>query len=143
MEVKKWISVVVLNKAAEDKPHELVVLSLVRALFFSETGKLAGAEHRADDLFLAGLFSLLDAFFDRPLAMILKKMPLAQDIVASLLGSRSSLGGVVDLALAYEANDWPEVNQAAIELDLDPKNMLRCYHRAVTGARGFFREEAG
>lgn len=143
VEVKKWISVVVLNKAAEGKPHELVVLSLVRALFFSETGALAGLDQRSDDLFLAGLFSLLDAFFDQPLALILKKMPLAQDIVAALLGSRSPLSGVVDLALAYEANDWPEVNQAAIELDLDSKNMLRGYHRAVTGAREFFREEKG
>ena len=142
-EVAKWISVVVLTKAAEGKPHELVVLSLVRALFFSEAGKLAGFEHRCDDLFLAGLFSLLDAFFDRPLALIMEEIPLDKDIVASLLGSRTPLSGVVDMALAYEANEWAEVNQAAIELNLDQHQLLKCYHRAVTGARDFFSEEAG
>ena len=141
-EVKKWISVVVLNKAAEGKPHELVVLSLVRALFFSETGKLAGYVNQEDQLFMAGLFSLLDAFFDQPLALILKHIPLDKNIVASLLGNRTSLSGVVDLALAYEANDWAEVNQTAIELNVDQHKLLKCYHRAVTGARDFFREEA-
>ncbi len=140
-EVKKWISVVVLTKAAEGKPHELVVLSLVRALFFCETGKLAGLGHLSDQLFMAGLFSLLDAFFDRPLALVLKNIPLDKNIVASLLGNRTSLSGVVDMALAYEANDWSEVNRTAIELSLEQHKLLKCYHRAVTGAREFFWEE--
>ena len=140
-EVRKWISVVVLTRASEGKPHELAVLSLVRALFFSEAGRLAGLGARSGDLFMAGLFSLLDAFFDRPLAHVLKGIPLDKDIVAALLGSRTLLSGVVDLALAYEANEWPEVNRAAIELNMDPRKLLKCYHQAVTGAREFFREQ--
>jgi len=137
-EIRHWLSLAVLAEAGEGKPDELVVLSLVRAHFFAETGRLIGRGGQKGELFLTGLFSLLDVFFDRPLARLLVEIPLKPEIKDALLGGGSVLRIVVELCLAYEAGSWEYLSRAAKELNLDQGLLLKAYHFSVTRAREFF-----
>ena len=59
--IRKWLSVITLGTIASDRPLELAVQSVVRGSFCERLAAGSGLGPRASDLFLLGLFSLLDA----------------------------------------------------------------------------------
>src|ERR1700722_9112852 len=128
-ELRKWIALATLTRTAEDKPSELIRHSLVRARFCESVARLTerGLDQSA---FLTGLFSLLDALMDRPLEETLAAMCLAPEIAAVLNGQApagGSLAGVYQLALAYEAADWPRVEQIAEQLKVPVASLTEVY----------------
>jgi EAL and modified HD-GYP domain-containing signal transduction protein len=129
--MRKWVSVIALSGLAGDQPFELVVSSVVRARFAESLSSAAGLADRADDAFLMGLFSLIDALVGRPLAEILDTLPLGDDIRLALLGDASPLRRVLDLVLAYERASWDAVAGLASELGLAESAVADLYVQAL------------
>src|ERR1700691_3416395 len=137
IELRKWIMLATLARTAEDKPSELIRHSLVRARFCESVARLAknGLEQSA---FLAGLFSLLDALIDRPLGETLSAMSLAPEIAAVLTGEATDsnpLAIVYELAQAYEAADWPRVEEIALQLGVPVASLGEVYCAATGWAQ--------
>jgi c-di-GMP-related signal transduction protein len=110
-DLRKWIALATLTRAADDKPGELILHSLVRARFCESVAAMLklGLEESA---FLLGLFSLLDALIDRPLLETLTEVNLAQELTTVLMGQAregNPLARVYELARAYETGDWDQV----------------------------------
>lgn len=61
-----------------------------------------GMPRSAEDLFLVGLFSRVDAIMDMPIDAILKEIPLSQDIKTTLSGQEHQYGYVYEFVQAYE-----------------------------------------
>jgi EAL and modified HD-GYP domain-containing signal transduction protein len=70
-EIRKWMTLVTLATLGEDKPEEVVTQSILRAKFCESLAPFAGLFRRSGDLFLMGMFSMIDAILDRPLSEIL------------------------------------------------------------------------
>ncbi|KIX11898.1 histidine kinase [Dethiosulfatarculus sandiegensis] len=136
--LRNWISMVAMSASAQDKPDELVVLSLVRALFFSQTAEVAGLEYLKEEAFLAGLFSLLDAFFDKPMPEILEMIPVTREIKDALLHQSGILGALTSLTLAYEKGKWDEVGESLAKLGADKFELLPAYQRSLEQAHEMF-----
>jgi len=92
----------------QDKPDELLVMALVRANMSYELAKRMQVSN-PDSYFTAGMLSILDALLDRPMAEILEKLPLSNEIHAALIEKRGSMGRVVDCVLNYEQGKWDDV----------------------------------
>ena len=105
-EIKNWISLVALAGMGDDKPEELAVQSIIRAKFCQVLAPYAGLAQKAEDLFLLGLLSMIDAFLDRPLEEVLREIPIDDEIKKALLGLASPLGKVYQFVRAYEKGDW-------------------------------------
>ena len=84
--IKKWISLIALSSMGEDKPMELAASSLIRAQFCESLAPKMGMRDREHDLFLMGLFSMIDAIIDRPMAEILDELSISEDIKVALSG---------------------------------------------------------
>ncbi len=125
--VKKWASVVALAGLAKDQPDELVVTSLVRARFCELVAPSVGLEERAQELFLMGLFSLLDAITGRPMPEVLADLPLADDITLALLGNRTRPYDVLSCLTAYERGEWEKFSLYAAKLRLDEAAVARMH----------------
>jgi c-di-GMP-related signal transduction protein len=130
-EVRKVISLIAVTSMAKDKPDELVVLSIIRAKFCESLAHRIGLSRRSQDLFLMGMFSLIDAIMDQPLAAILQNIPLADDAKAALLGEDNRLRRVYDYTLAYEKGDWPAVSAQASQLGISEADAPPLYLEAV------------
>ena len=59
-ELKKWINTAVVNELYADKPSEVTRLSLLRAKFAENLASSFGLAMKKEELFLMGLFSVLD-----------------------------------------------------------------------------------
>jgi len=108
-EAQKWLSLIAMSSMGTDKSEELVLTSLSRANLSELLAPLVGLKERSSELFLMGLFSLLDAFLDQPLPDILEQLPISDDIKNALVGRQGLLGEVLKLVIVYEMGDWNQV----------------------------------
>ena len=118
--IRRWVAIAALPGLAKDKPHELIVHSLLRAQFSERLGRLAGIV-TAQNCFLMGLFSFLDALLDRTIEYALQQIKLATPVEEALLGTAPSdnrMAIVYSLIRRYEAGDWDEVTCLAERLGL-------------------------
>lgn len=133
-QIKKWATLVALTGLGDDKPAELVVMSLVRARFCEQLGAAAGLKQRELELFLLGLLSLLDALVDRPLEEALAEMSLSDDIRKALVGEESPLSGVYALVKAYERGEWSFMGSLAGLLGIRDDVLAELYSASVEWA---------
>lgn len=129
--VRKWASVAALSDMGRDTPFELVVTSVVRARLCEVLAAKVGLGARAEDAFLMGLFSMIDALLDRPLTEAVNTLPVADDVRSALLGGDSPLRPVYNLVLDYERGQWDRVSEVSAALSLDEGAIRELYLDAV------------
>jgi EAL and modified HD-GYP domain-containing signal transduction protein len=115
-EVKKWFALGVLGQLTDDKPHELMLRALTRAKLAEELAPNLGMAERSSELFLLGMFSLIDAVLDSEMTEIMEELPLDQQIKKALLGYDCRLRTALDMILSYEKAEWEEFSRRAEEL---------------------------
>ncbi|QJR81448.1 EAL domain-containing protein [Alteromonas pelagimontana] len=136
VEIKKFIAVLSLANLGDDKPLELIHMSLVRAKFFD----LLSQERRLNTDppigFLVGLFSLLDALLDQDMPNILKQLPLVDSVNDALLGKSAEFNHYLTLARAFEGALWLNVIKQSRELAIDQKQLHSLYNQAIMWGNG-------
>jgi EAL and modified HD-GYP domain-containing signal transduction protein len=118
-EIKKWFALIALSHIATDKPQELILRAVARARVAEGLAPLVGMADRRSDLFLLGMFSLIDALTDTPMADIMAKLPLDQEVKTALLEQEGRYKPVYDLIVAYEKGEWALFAANAGKLGLD------------------------
>ncbi len=108
--LRNWVTVIGLSQI-DDKPKELINSSLVRA----KMCELLAIELTCEksSAFTIGLFSMLDVLMDQPLKELLDKLPLADEVSDALIGYNGSLGKLLAIVVAYENNNWEELEKIA------------------------------
>jgi len=93
--------------------------SLTRARFME---RLAGRGHipaAAEQLFITGLFSLLDVMMGQPLIDVLKQVSLPEDVASALRGEPGAMRDALSLGIAVESAAPDEMAAAAARCGLD------------------------
>ena len=102
--VRRWATIMALA-GIDDKPHELVVTSLVRARMCELIAIAFGGDADPEAAFTAGLFSVVDALMDAPMSEVLGELPFSPAIKQALLEHSGPLGPIVRCVIAYERGD--------------------------------------
>lgn len=113
-ELKRWLNTVLVSKLCAEKPNEITRLSLIRAKFAENLATIFGLGMRTEELFLMGLFSVLDYIMDKPMEEALDSVSVSQDIFNALVNDEGSLAGVLDFEKIYEAGNWQEVSRLLV-----------------------------
>ena len=127
--IRHWAALAALPVLAKDKPGELIIHSLMRARFCERVSQVAGAPGGQLG-FLMGLFSLLDALLDLPLAEALTQVNLAPELQGALLGTACKddlFRNVFELICRYEAGDWNTVVELAAQLNVKGSAVAEAY----------------
>jgi EAL and modified HD-GYP domain-containing signal transduction protein len=137
MEVRKWLSLIVLSGTGTDKPQELLKSTIIRARFCETIAEQLKVPDDLSGYFLMGMFSMVEAFLDRPMTEILAELPLDAAIKAALMGEENRYRQVFDVVLDYERGDWRNFSRSAGKLELDEKKAVALYLEAVEWASLF------
>jgi EAL and modified HD-GYP domain-containing signal transduction protein len=132
--VRKWVRLVGLSALGEDKSPELLQNSICRARFCEQLAERGGPTDRGDDLFLLGMFSLLVAIIDQPMAEVVEQVPLAADVKAALLGEANPLRAFLDLVVAYEQGEWGRVDACRQHVPVRTEDLPALYFDALSWA---------
>ena len=133
-EVRRWASMLVVQSMGQGKPPELMLRSLTRAKVAESLAPLADMRPSTPELFLAGLFSLLDAILDRPMDELLNNLPVDEKVTTALLGGQGPFRDVLDLILCYEAGQWDSLAAAAERLHVDEHALPALFNQAIKWA---------
>jgi EAL and modified HD-GYP domain-containing signal transduction protein len=134
-ELKRWASLISLASLGSNKPAELVVEAALRARFCEGLAEDTGLGEHREELFLLGMFSLLDAILDRPLEVLLEELPIPPAVKAALLGAPGPLRDVYDCVLTYMRGDWDNLSARMDVLRLGEEEVPRRYRAAVAWAQ--------
>lgn len=136
-EIKRWISALALMNSADSKPDALFTIPVLRGRFAELLAPAADLGEKSSELFLVGLFSMLDALLDRHMEDALAYLPLSSDIIDALLGKPGPLYHMVQLVKFYEEADWENVSQCAAKLNLDESVIPEAYIEAAKWVSDF------
>jgi c-di-GMP phosphodiesterase len=129
---KLFVSLIATSMLAENKPDALVKMAVIRARFL----QLIGIELKRDssEMFLLGLFSLIDAMLDRNMKEILKQLPLTDKISAALIDRTGELFIYIRLIETYETGNWVAFRYAQKKSGIEDKKVLDFYLEAIAWA---------
>lgn len=111
--LRSWITLLLLDKNS-DRGSALTELSLFHA-FFCQAVARETHPPMADAAFTVGLLSCLDAFFDEPMAALLKNLPLDTLLQQALLANKGRLGAWLRLGRFMQRYSAQQVSENALE----------------------------
>lgn len=129
---KMFVSLIATSMLAVGKPNELIRASIIRARFL----ELIGVECRRDsnEMFLLGLFSMIDAMLDQSIHTVLKKMPLSKAINDALIDKSGNLFPFLRLVDTYEKGNWVAFRFALKKTGLPEDKITDVYLEAIAWA---------
>jgi len=136
-EIKRFISLVTTAELASDKPDELVRTSIIRARFCELLGLNSSNGTDVSELFLMGLFSLIDAMLDNTMESIMKNLPLSKNIKQALIEANGGLVDYLKFVSYYETANWDQCSSIIAKIRVDEDKIPEFYQDAVNWADSY------
>jgi len=134
-EIRKWAWMASLTSLGQNRPVVLMTHVLMRGRFCETIAASARLTSGAADPFLLGMFSLLDAILQRPLAGILDDLNIASSLRHALVGLADRddpLAQILRIVRSYELGDWLEVTRTAREIGITADALGTCYLESLS-----------
>ena len=139
-ELKKWINTAVTNQLCADRPNEITRVSLLRAKFAENLASVFEMSMQSSELFLMGLFSVLDLILDKPMEEALKMVKVSKEINAALIEGKGPFAEVLHFVNRYENADWQEVSRLMVLKNIDMNKVYEAYIDSLKWYRTLFSE---
>ena len=140
-EIRRFISMIVMTNLAKGKPSELVRAACIRAKFCELLAGIAPGRMDGRELFTLGMFSLIDAIVDQPMATVMNTLALAGTIKEALVNRRGQLIIYLQLVESYEKGRWKAVGQIARGLKLPEAELPDIYLQACQWGNSITQEQ--
>lgn len=137
-ELKKWINTAVTNQLCADKPNEIMRLSLLRAKFAENLALVFDMAGQSGELFLMGLFSVLDLIIGKPMAEALQLVKVSKEIRDALIEEKGHFSSVYLFMKQYENANWQEIDRMMLLGNMDSNMVYEAYTSALRWYRDLF-----
>jgi c-di-GMP-related signal transduction protein len=134
VQVRKWACLVLFTFLGVDQSPEILVRSMIRGRMCELLAPDAEVAEHSSELFLMGMFSLLDVLIGRPLKDIVENLNLGSLVEGALLGGESPYAPLYHLVLDYENGDWEGLSKSILQTSIEPERVLDAYVEAVEWA---------
>ena len=126
-DLTRWIQTTVIEKLCSDKPNELMRLSLLRAKFAENLAPVFHMAMRSQELFLTGLFSILDIILDCSMEEAPSMVRVSDKIRTALLEHTGPLAEVLNFIVKYESAEWQEVSRQLVLKNIEISDVSQAW----------------
>jgi len=120
----RWLSLLVFDFSQPGfQERVLKEQALTRARFLETMAGRGNVPASADQLFVVGLFSLLDVMMGQPLQEVLKQIALPEAVAAALRGEAGPMRDALQLGVAVESATPEEMTMLAEQCGLDAQEV--------------------
>ena len=137
-ELKRWIRTAVVNELYADKPSEIMRMSLIRAKFAENLAKNFDLAMKSEELFIMGLFSILDVILEKPMSEALQDVHVSKDVYEALVDKMGKLSTVYEFIEQYEIANWSEISRQMLLNKIDMKDVYNAYVDALVWYRKIY-----
>ena len=138
-ELKRWINTAVVNVLYADKPNEVMRLSLLRAKFAENLAKYFELAMKTEELFIMGLFSVLDVILEKPMSEALTDVHVSKDVYEALVDRKGKLAPILNFVEQYESANWSEISRLMVLSNIDLNVVYEAYIDALVWYRKLIR----
>ena len=132
--LKRWLALL-LSTASKDTNMKPVMFAAVRrGLLMEELVRGSGDEEMRNEMFICGVFSLLDRMFKQPFSELMKTIPVPQRVYQALVDGAGPYQPYFELVKAVEAESLFDFRSAADSLMMSVTEINRAQLRALTAA---------
>jgi EAL and modified HD-GYP domain-containing signal transduction protein len=127
----RWLTLLMVTAGENSTPPALMKTSITRGRLTELLGESYFEKHDRDNLFIVGVFSLLDAILKMPMETVLEKIQLPETVSEALLTRSGIYGPFLQLTEACEDSDDKKILEIAELLQFDASKVNECHIAAL------------
>jgi EAL and modified HD-GYP domain-containing signal transduction protein len=132
--LKRWLALLLATATRDANLKPVMFAAVRRGLLMEELGRAMGDEEMRNEMFICGVFSLLDRMFKQSFADLLKSIPVPERVAQALVGNTGPYQPYFELVRAVEGESLFDVRAAAEKLLLGVGEINRAQLRALAAA---------
>ncbi len=132
--LKRWLALLLATASKDQNLKPVMFAAVRRGLFMEELVRASSDEEMRNEMFICGVFSLLDRMFRQPFAVLLKTIPVPERVRQALIDNTGPYQPYVELVRAVESESLIDLRAAADRLMLSVAEINRAQLRALTVA---------
>jgi EAL and modified HD-GYP domain-containing signal transduction protein len=132
--LKRWLALLLATATRDANLKPVMFAAVRRGLLMEELGRSVGDEEMRNEMFICGVFSLLDRMFNEPFAELLKTIPVPEAVRQALVEGSGPYHPYFELVRAVEGDSPFDVRAAAENLLLGVGEINRAQLRALSAA---------
>jgi c-di-GMP-related signal transduction protein len=130
----RWLALLLATSTTSGYSPVLMQTAVIRGRFAELIGSTYLPKNEAENLFVAGMFSLLDKLLGVPMEDVLEKIQLSESVTQALLSREGIYGPFLALAEACELNS-PDIDSMATSLCVSASQVNEAQMAALAWAQ--------
>jgi c-di-GMP phosphodiesterase len=131
----RWLALLLASASKEPNMRPVMHAAICRGLLFEELLRDSDDAELRGELFICGIFSLLDLMLRQPFSELLKTVQVSGRVQQALVGGEGPLQPYLELARAIENASLLDLREAAERLMLGPAELNRALLRTLVAVR--------
>lgn len=127
----RWLTLLMVTAGENSTPPALMKTSITRGRLTELLGEGYFEKQDRDNLFIVGVFSMLDAILKMPIDQVLEKVQLPESVNDALIHRKGVYGPFLQLTEACEDADSTRILELAEELQMDSSRVNDCHLSAL------------
>ncbi|MFT3666469.1 EAL and HDOD domain-containing protein [Piscinibacter sp.] len=132
--LKRWLALLLATASKDVNMKPVMFAAVRRGLLMEELGRSSSDEEMRSELFICGVFSLLDRVFRQPFAELLANIPVPGRVYEALAEESGPFQPYLHMVRAVESGSLFDFREAADALMLGVSEINRAQLRALTAA---------
>jgi EAL and modified HD-GYP domain-containing signal transduction protein len=133
--LKRWLALLLASASKDPNVKPVMYAAVRRGLLMEELGQQGANSDQRSEMFICGVFSLLDRLMGQPLADLMRSLPVPDAVRAALVDQSGPYHAQLELVRAVEAESVFDIRSAAEATMLGLPEVNRAVLRALSSAR--------
>lgn len=127
----RWLTLLMVTAGESSTPPALMKTAITRGRLVELLGASFFEKKDLDNLFIVGIFSLLDAIVRMPMEVILERIQLPEAVLEALLKREGVYGPFLQLTEACEGADSQRIIELSELLQMEASEVNKCHIAAL------------
>ena len=132
--LKRWVALLLATASKDVNMKPVMFAAVRRGLLMEELGRASSDEEMRSELFICGVFSLLDRMFQQPFSELLSNIPVPERVFRALAKDEGPFQPYINMVRAIENESLFDFREAADALMMSVSEVNRAQLRALTAA---------
>ncbi|HJV61297.1 MAG TPA: HDOD domain-containing protein [Albitalea sp.] len=132
--LKRWLALLLATASKDVNLKPIMFAAVRRGLLMEELVRGSGDDEMRNEMFICGVFSLLDRMFKQPFSELMRTIPVPQRVYQALVEGTGPYQPYFELVKAVEAESLFDFKAAADSLMMSVGEINRAELRALTAA---------
>ncbi len=132
--LKRWLALLLATAGKDNNLKPVMFAAVRRGLLMEELVRSSGDDEMRSEMFICGVFSLLDRMFKQPFSELMRSIPVPQRVYQALVEGEGPYQPYFEVVKAIEGESLYDFRSAAESMLMSVSEINRAQMRALSAA---------